>query len=159
MFRLFIRFTNYILKLVLEKVEHFLELILKNIFCNARKVDITMILAFDKIKELADKQGISLNTLEERLGYSTNYLYSLKKGNQKSDRLQEIADYFNVSTDYLLGRTDNPRIASNDTASEYTTEDLRKMARNAKTFDGKPLTDEDVEAITNIIEIYLKGRN
>ena len=36
-----------------------------------------MILAFDKIKELADKQGISLNTLEERLGYSTNYLYSL----------------------------------------------------------------------------------
>ncbi|HJG94491.1 MAG TPA: helix-turn-helix domain-containing protein [Enterococcus faecalis] len=117
-----------------------------------------MILAFDKIKELADKQGISLNTLEERLGYSTNYLYSLKKGNPKSDRLQEIADYFNVSTDYLLGRTDNPRIASNDTASEYTTEDLRKMARNAKTFDGKPLTDEDVDAITNIIEIYLKGR-
>ena len=118
-----------------------------------------MILAFDKIKELADKQGISLNTLEERLGYSTNYLYSLKKGNPKSDRLQEIADYFNVSTDYLLGRTDNPRIASNDTASEYTTEDLCKMAKNAKTFDGKPLTDEDVDAITNIIEIYLKGRN
>ena len=158
MFRLFIRFTNYILKLVLEKVKHFLELILKIFFCNARKVDITMILAFDKIKELADKQGISLNTLEERLGYSTNYLYSLKKGNPKSDRLQEIADYFNVSTDYLLGRTDNPRIASDEVAG-YTTEDLRKMARNAKTFDGKPLTDEDVEAITNIIEIYLKGRN
>ena len=56
-----------------------------------------MILAFDKIKELADKQGISLNTLEERLGYSTNYLYSLKKGNPKSDRLQEIADYFNLT--------------------------------------------------------------
>lgn len=117
-----------------------------------------MILAFEKIKELADKQGISLNTLEERLGYSTNYLYSLKKGNPKSDRLQEIADYFNVSTDYLLGRTDNPKIASDEVAG-YTTEDLRKMARNAKTFDGKPLTDEDVEAITNIIEIYLKGRN
>ena len=117
-----------------------------------------MILAFDKIKELADKQGISLNTLEERLGYSTNYLYSLKKGNPKSDRLQEIADYFNVSTDYLLGRTNNPNIASDEVAG-YTTEDLRKMARNAKTFDGKPLTDEDVEAITNIIEIYLKGRN
>ena len=116
-----------------------------------------MILAFDKIKELVDKQGISLNTLEERLGYSTNYLYSLKKGNPKSDRLQEIADYFNVSTDYLLGRTDNPRIASDEVAG-YTTEDLRKMAKNAKTFDGKPLTDEDVDAITSIIEIYLKGR-
>lgn len=43
---------------------------------------------------------------------------------------------------------------------------LRKIKRNkkitalaiAKTFDGKPLTHEDVNAITNIIEIYLKGR-
>lgn len=116
-----------------------------------------MILAFDKIKELADKQGISLNTLEERLGYSTNYLYSLKKGNPKSDRLQEIADYFNVSTDYLLGRTDNPKIAS-DKVAGYSTEDLRKMAKNAKTFDGKPLTEDDIDAIQNIIEIYLRGR-
>lgn len=118
-----------------------------------------MILAFDKIKELAEKQGISLNTLEERLGYSTNYLYSLKKGNPKSDRLQEIADYFNVSTDYLLGRTDNPNIAKDDeTIAGYTQDDLRKMAENAKTFDGKPLTEDDIDAIQNIIEIYLKGR-
>lgn len=118
-----------------------------------------MILAFDKIKELADKQGISLNTLEERLGYSTNYLYSLKKGNPKSDRLQEIADYFNVSTDYLLGRTDNPNIAKDDeTIAGYTQDDLRKMAENAKTFDGKPLTEDDIDAIQNIIEIYLRGR-
>ncbi len=83
--------------------------------------------------------------------------YKLKTQKPNAERIAEIADYFNVSTDYLLGRTDNPRIASDEVAG-YTTEDLRKMARNAKTFDGKPLTDEDVDAITNIIEIYLKGR-
>ncbi|MGP6387819.1 helix-turn-helix domain-containing protein [Streptococcus dysgalactiae] len=115
-----------------------------------------MFLAFDRIKELADKQGISLNELELKLNFSTNYLYSLKKGNPKSDRLQEIADYFHVSTDYLLGRTDNPAIAKD--GQEYKSEDLRKMAENAKTFDGKPLTESDIEAIQNIIEIYLKGR-
>ena len=87
-----------------------------------------------------------------------NSIYALKRNQPSAERLQEIADYFNVSTDYLLGRTDNPKIASDEVAG-YTTEDLRKMARNAKTFDGKPLTDEDVEAITNIIEIYLKGRS
>lgn len=113
---------------------------------------------FEKVRELARKKGLSLTQVEEKLGYSRNTLYSLKRQKVSSERLQEIADFFNVSTDYLLGRTDNPRIASDDTASEYTTEDLRKMARNAKTFDGKPLTDEDVDAITNIIEIYLKGR-
>ena len=123
-----------------------------------RKVVISMFPTFEKIKELADKKGISINRLEEQLGFSRNTIYNMKTKKPNAERVATIADYFNVSTDYLLGRTDNPRIASNDTASEYTTEDLRKMAKNAKTFDGKPLTDEDVDAITNIIEIYLKGR-
>ena len=116
-----------------------------------------MYTTFDIVKELSQKRGISLSKLEETLGLGKNSIYALKRNQPSAERLQEIADYFNVSTDYLLGRTDNPRIASDEVAG-YTTEDLRKMARNAKTFDGKPLTDEDVDAITNIIEIYLKGR-
>lgn len=117
-----------------------------------------MTTAFERIKDLADKHRISLNDLEDKLGISRNSLYGIKKANPKSDRLQEIADYFNVSTDYLLGRTDNPAIANDDTVAGYTSDDLRKMAENAKTFDGKPLTEEDIDAIQNIIEIYLRGR-
>lgn len=113
---------------------------------------------YEKIKELADKRGISLTKLEEDLGYSRNTLYKLKSQKPNAERISEIADYFQVSTDYLLGRTDNPRIASNETIGGYTSEDLRKMAENAKTFDGKPLTEEDIDAIQNIIEIYLRGR-
>ena len=113
---------------------------------------------FEKVRELAKKQGLSLNQVEEKLGYSKNTLYSLKRQKVSSERLQEIADYFNVSTDYLLGRTDNPAIVSDDTIAGYTSDDLRKMAENAKTFDGKPLTEEDIDAIQNIIEIYLRGR-
>lgn len=123
-----------------------------------RKGDMTMFSTLEKIKELALKRGISLQKVAEDLGYSINYLYTLKEKTPKSDRLQEIADYFNVSTDYLLGRTDNPAIANNDTIAGYTSDDLRKMAENAKTFDGKPLTEEDIDAIQNIIEIYLRGR-
>jgi transcriptional regulator with XRE-family HTH domain len=117
-----------------------------------------MFSTLEKIKELALKRGISLQKVAEDLGYSINYLYTLKEKTPKSDRLQEIADYFNVSTDYLLGRTDNPSIANNDTVAGYTSADLREMAENAKTFDGKPLTEEDIDAIQNIIEIYLRGR-
>lgn len=115
-----------------------------------------MFSVFEKVKELCDKHGISLNTLEENLGYGRNSLYSLKNKKPNAERIAEIADYFNVSTDYLLGRTDNPAIAKDD--QEYTSDDLRQMAENAKTFDGKPLTESDIEAIQNIIEIYLKGR-
>lgn len=117
-----------------------------------------MFSTLEKIKELAKKRGISLAKLEESLGYSTNYFYTLKTKAPNSERLQEIADYFHVSTDYLLGRTDNPAIASDNTIAGYTSDDLRKMAENAKTFDGKPLTEEDIDAIQNIIEIYLRGR-
>lgn len=115
-----------------------------------------MFVTFDRIKQLAKKQGLSINALENKLNLSKNTIYNLKNSKPSSDRLQEIADYFQVSTDYLLGRTDNPAIAKD--GKEYTSEDLREMAENAKTFDGKPLTDSDIEAIQNIIEIYLKGR-
>lgn len=44
------------------------------------------------------------------------------------------------------------------TEPEFTSSDLRKMAENAKTFDGKPLNEDDIEAIQNIIEIYLNKK-
>ena len=116
-----------------------------------------MFKTFEKIKLLAKKQGISLNTLEERVGLGKNYSLKNKK-TPSVEHIAKIADYFNVSTDYLLGRTDNPAIASDDTIAGYTSDDLRKMAENAKTFDGKPLTEADIDAIQNIIEIYLRGR-
>lgn len=78
-----------------------------------------MFSTLEKIKELAQNRGISLQKVAEDLGYSINYLYTLKEKTPKSDRLQEIADYFNVSTDYLLGRTDKPTIASDDKTNAY----------------------------------------
>lgn len=48
----------------------------------SRKVDISMFPTFEKIKELADRQGISINKLEENLGYSRNTIYNLKTKNQ-----------------------------------------------------------------------------
>lgn len=76
-----------------------------------------MFFTFEKIKELADKQGISLNKLEEKLGFSRNTIYNMKKSTPNVERVSMIADYFNVSTDYLLGRTDNPAIASDNKAN------------------------------------------
>ena len=117
-----------------------------------------MFSTLEKIKELAKKRGISLAKLEESLGYSTNYFYTLKTKTPNSDRLQEIADYFNVSTDYLLGRTDNPAIASD--SKEYSWQgkalNVEEMASNVMMFGGRELTDEKKKIIQSIIEGYLK---
>lgn len=130
----------------------------KIIFRLLRKVLKKMFVAFDKIKELADKQGISINVLEEKLGYGTNTLYRLKRSNPSSKVLKEIADYFNVSADYLLGRTDNPTIAGD--SKEYSwqgkTLNVEEMASNVMMFGGRELTDEKKKIIQSIIEGYLK---
>lgn len=110
---------------------------------------------FEKVRELAKKQGLSLNQVEEKLGFSKNTLYSLKRQKVSSDRLQQIADYFGVSTDYLLGRTDNPRIA---TEADQGPDDIDEIIANAMMFDGKPLTDDDKRAIRGIIAGYMSSK-
>ncbi|WP_251935808.1 helix-turn-helix transcriptional regulator [Streptococcus sp. Marseille-Q0941] len=115
-----------------------------------------MTTAFERIKDLADKHRISLNDLEDKLGISRNSLYGIKKANPKSDRLQQIADYFNVSTDYLLGRTDNPAISSDlVTTADGRVVDLSNLRERVVLFDGKPLSDEDVDKIAQIIKLSL----
>lgn len=115
-----------------------------------------MSLTFDRIKELAKKQGLSINSLEEKLGYSRNTLYSLKKQNASTDRMQEIADYLHVSLDYLLGRTDNPRIADEGLAWKGQPVNVEEMASNVMMFGGRELTDEKKKIIQSIIEGYLR---
>ena len=115
-----------------------------------------MFSTLEKIKELALKRGISLQKVSEDLGYSINYLYTLKEKTPKSDRLQEIADYFNVSTDYLLGRTDNPAISSDlVTTPDGRVVDLSNLRERVVLFDGKPLSDDDVDKIAQIIKLSL----
>ena len=115
-----------------------------------------MFQTFDRIKELAEKQGLSINLLEEKLGYSRNTIYNLKNSKPSTERISEIADYFNVSTDYLLGRTDNPKIATDGDASAPL--DLRDIAAQSMLFDGKPLTEEDIDFITAVLEAHLKNK-
>ena len=115
-----------------------------------------MFSTLEKIKELAKKRGISLAKLEESLGYSTNYFYTLKTKTPNSDRLQEIADYFNVSTDYLLGRTDNPVIAG-DTVTKIEI-DLKKDAAESFFYDGHELNDEDFDLISSLLEARMRNR-
>lgn len=111
---------------------------------------------FEIVKELCRRQGISLNTLEERIGFSRNSLYSWKNSEPKPKKLNAVADYFNVSTDYLLGRTDNPSIAKDTvTTPDGRVVDLSNLRERVVLFDGKPLSDDDVDKIAQIIKLSL----
>lgn len=65
-----------------------------------------------RLTELRLAAGLSQKKLAEFLGV-TNQTYSnyeTGKREPSNDTILRLADYFNVSTDYLLGRTDDPEI-------------------------------------------------
>ena len=65
-----------------------------------------------RLKELRKKRGISQLRLAMELGMNQNALRRYESGEREADyrTLIRLADYFNVSIDYLLERTDNPTV-------------------------------------------------
>lgn len=104
---------------------------------------------YEILQELKDESGKSMNQIERELGFPRNTLSSFKKQNPSVNRLEAIAKYFNVSTDYLLGNT---------TAKDYDSKRLDESIEHSKSFDGSPLDDEDKEIIHNLIKDYLESK-
>ena len=62
----------------------------------------------NRLKDLRTTRQISQKDFAKRLGVSQQTVASWEVGRTEpaNDALKNIADYFNVSTDYLLGRDD-----------------------------------------------------
>ena len=63
-----------------------------------------------RLKQLRQKRGISQLKLAMDLGLNQNSISRYESGEREADyqTLIRLADYFNVSIDYLLERTENP---------------------------------------------------
>jgi len=62
---------------------------------------------YERIKDISKKRGMSLQTVAKAAGLSQNMIYQYKNVNPKMDTLKTLADVLGVSTDYLLGNTDD----------------------------------------------------
>lgn len=65
-----------------------------------------------RLKEIRKTKGISQLKLAMDINTSQNTVSRYENGEREPgiNELIKIADYFNVSIDYLLERTDNPKI-------------------------------------------------
>ncbi|WP_251900669.1 helix-turn-helix domain-containing protein [Lactococcus lactis] len=106
---------------------------------------------FERIKNLADSQKISLQELATRLGFSENLIYRWKNAVPKTEYLEKVADYFHVSVDYLLGREEIevPRFSP----------ELLEAIDNAEGYSGQPMDDHDKEIIKGLLAGYFAGKN
>ena len=59
----------------------------------------------DRVKKLCSDRGISVGDLEKELEFSNGSIYKWIKTTPGADKVEKVADYFDVTVDYLLGRT------------------------------------------------------
>ena len=116
---------------------------------------------YERLKLLCSKHGLSINELEEKVGLGQNTLYSWKKNIPSGQNLTKIADYFHVSTDYLLGRTDKKYYE----LSEKEKLDIGKEVDNLLegmfssaevNFYGEPMTEEGKESLRMAIQMAME---
>ena len=101
---------------------------------------------YDRIKELARLKGISIRELEKQLGFSNGLIRQWTKGT-KTTSLEKVANYFNVSTDYLLGRDASPSKGKDKGANvvDLSNDDV------ILTYEGKPIPPEDLKLIQRLM--------
>ena len=63
----------------------------------------------DRIRTLANAQGLSLPALEVKLNLGNGTISRWSKSAPNTDKLSRVADYFHVSLDYLLGRSEEQK--------------------------------------------------
>ncbi|UXH44432.1 helix-turn-helix domain-containing protein [Rossellomorea vietnamensis] len=118
------------------------------------------------IKQLRERENISQKDFAQKLGVSNVVLSRYEKDERKPDydMLKKIADYFEVSIDFLLGREEKTM------AKEDTLEEVNKLVKEYGIeqfgfFDiekWKDLSQEDIEEIKKHFEYVVfqaKQRN
>ena len=120
-----------------------------------------------KIKDLRTKNNLTLKALGEiiKVGESTVSMYESEKRQPSYDILQKIANYFNVTTDYLLGNETPTK--EDDFLDQAKAQYGYKGKKEAKEvmddvqalFHGGELPEEDKDEFFKIMtEIYFDSK-
>lgn len=109
-----------------------------------------------RVTDLINSHGITRNKLLTDIGLNTNSFVAWEKRGTVpgGNTLTKIADYFHVSTDYLLGRTDDlrPVAEQKDSAEDGQNLNVIKIAGRDGSFVEKKLTDEQLAALKLIVD-------
>lgn len=103
----------------------------------------------DRIALLREKHGLTQEDLARKLGLSRASLshYETSRREPDHETINKIASFFRVSTDFLLGRTENaerqldPEVRDFVDSLELSDDDI--LEKFALTVDGQKLTAEE----------------
>lgn len=99
----------------------------------------------NNIRELRKQKRLTQAELAKVMSVSQQTVGAWETGRAipGSDTLGDLADLFNVSTDYLLGRPEK--------ADDQVDLDLERALDNAHSFSGKPLSEHDRKVAKDVL--------
>ncbi|MGG5340213.1 hypothetical protein IGJ48_002925 [Enterococcus pernyi] len=112
----------------------------------------------DRIKQLAIQRKITIAELERKLHIANGTIGKWDKQNPSIEPLKKLADYFGVTTDYLLGRTDTPEFTTKDEKDvQQILENLINGLSNENSLaflknGGVEIDEEDAELLRDSLE-------
>lgn len=110
---------------------------------------------YEMVLNLCKQKGIAMTSLTSELKISKSNVTNWKNGSvPKSDKLSQIADYFGVSTDYLLGKETNK---DNDDDIDLADYRIAAHRKNDPDFIEGDFTPEEEEEIKEFIR-YVKSK-
>jgi transcriptional regulator with XRE-family HTH domain len=98
---------------------------------------------YEKIKELAKQKKVSIRQVEEKLGIANGTIRRWGKTNPSVKTVKSVADYFNVSVDYLLGRAGAKPVNEPIDLAEVANSDDDAIFDSILSAGGRPLTEKD----------------
>ncbi|WP_204120207.1 helix-turn-helix domain-containing protein [Levilactobacillus wangkuiensis] len=95
-----------------------------------------------RIIDLREKNNLTQTELASRLNVDKSSMSKIEKGTRKvsSDELSQIADIFDVTTDYLLGKNQTPAWATKEDTTDL--KEFLESNEGSMTFGGVDLTPE-----------------
>lgn len=116
------------------------------------------------ISSLRELRGLSQAQLAKKLniGTSTLGMWETDKRKPNPDALVSIANYFNVSTDYLLGNTNSKQGSVPEWATDKDKKDLQKFLEdnaNSMTYGGEELTHDEKQQLRVAMETIFWKRH
>ena len=119
----------------------------------------------DRVKTICKERKIPISRLEKDLGFSNGYIGQLRKGVLPDDRLRAIANYLDVTTQYLMMGDDSEEPAPVLTARNERdiAKDLNRIMEKLSagedgpaSYDGEELDPEAAELFRDELDIALR---
>ena len=106
------------------------------------------------LKNLRKKRNLSQTELSKALGISFSAISMYERGsrNPDIDMLVRLAEFFDVSTDYLLSRVNHLPISSTSTLSQNVTENTVHLTRRTGVKKIYTLSDRQTDVIEGMLD-------